>query len=77
MLKALRSAFTDLKDLISAAVRCAVYIPLYRLLVLPLLKRDVSLPAWLVGTTLHGSRKARQDFEEVSAYWRMMLGFSD
>lgn len=67
MFSKIKTLFVDLYYLISAAVRYAVYVPLYKVIVHA---HKNKLPSsWLIQRSLNGQRKARHDLKEMTRHF--------
>ena len=64
----MKNTLIDLRDFGSAAIRFAVFVPLYKVVVTAE-RKNVHLPFSIVNAALHGQRRARGDWQEIKGYY--------
>ncbi|MEL6170597.1 MAG: hypothetical protein AAFR02_01095 [Pseudomonadota bacterium] len=64
----MKNQIIDACAFVCAAIRCAVFVPLYRVVV-ACERRDIRLPFKVINMALHGQRRARGDWHDMKTYY--------
>lgn len=64
----MKNLITDTRDFVSAGIRVAYFVPLYRLVV-QCERRDIHLPMKVIGSALKGRRRARGDWNDMKLHY--------
>jgi len=64
----MKNHLIDARDFVSAAIRVAVFVPMYRAVV-ACEKRKLYLPHRIIHTSLHGQRRARGDWRDIKIHY--------
>ncbi|UOA30220.1 hypothetical protein [Pseudosulfitobacter sp. DSM 107133] len=63
-----KHTFEDLRDLVAATARFAIFVPLYKAVV-ACERRNIRLPFRVIHSAVHGDRRARYRFEEITQHF--------
>lgn len=64
----MKNHLIDIRDFVSAAIRVAIFVPMYKIVV-ACEKRKLYLPHPVIHTALHGQRRAKSNWQDMKIHY--------